>query len=65
MREGNVLFYGFILGLLDWDYSHRNPPTEENTSFVKTMSHLVNITFFQVNYTKLEKKLHFYHALPV
>lgn len=35
MKEGNVLSYGFILGLLNWDYTHTNPPIKENTRFVK------------------------------
>lgn len=47
MKEGNVLSYGFILGLLNWDYSHTNTPTKKNTKFVKMMSQLVNVTFFR------------------
>lgn len=47
MKEGNVLSYGFILGLLNCVYSHTNTPTKENTSLVETLSRLVNITFFR------------------
>lgn len=31
-----MLSYGFILGLLNSDYTHTNPPTKENTSFVRS-----------------------------